>query len=172
MEEYLYDLSVMQEFARLNREAMIETITKEMKWKIEDSFTCIHNYVDFSDPKTPILRKGSISAKEGEQVIIPINMRDGVILGRGLGNPDWNCSAPHGAGRIYKRSEVAEHHTLSEFKKAMDGIYSVCINKDTLDESPFAYRAIGDMMEVLGETVVIDKILKPVYNYKAGGTFS
>ena len=172
MEEYLYDLSVMQEFARLNREAMIETITKEMKWKIEDCFTCIHNYVDFSDPKTPILRKGSISAKKGERVIIPINMRDGVILGRGLGNTDWNCSAPHGAGRIYKRSEVAQHHTLSEFKKAMDGIYSVCINKDTLDESPFAYRAIDDMMEVLGETVVIDKILKPVYNYKAGGTFS
>ena len=184
MEDYLHDIEIIQEFARLNREAIIDSIVKGMKWKVEDSFTCIHNYVDFSGTSAsglasesgasgvakPVLRKGAISAKEGEKVIIPINMRDGIILGTGLGNPDWNCSAPHGAGRLYRRSEVAEHHTVSDFKKAMKGIYSICINKDTLDESPFAYRSIDDIAGVIGETVHIDKIIKPVYNYKAGGT--
>ncbi|MCR5543549.1 MAG: RtcB family protein [Eubacterium sp.] len=176
MEDYLHDIKIIQEFARLNRDAIIDSIVTGMKWKVEDTFTCIHNYVDFSgvedrnsDETKPILRKGAISAREGERVIIPINMRDGIILGTGLGNPDWNYSAPHGAGRIYKRSEVAEHHTVSDFKKAMKGIYSICINKDTLDESPFAYRGIEDIAAVIKDTVKIDKIIKPVYNYKAGG---
>ena len=169
MEDYLHDIKIIQEFARLNRDAIIDSITNGMKWKIEDCFTCIHNYVDFSGDD-PILRKGAISAIKGERVIIPINMKDGIILGTGRGNVDWNYSAPHGAGRIYKRSEVAEHHTVSDFKKAMKGIYSICISKDTLDESPFAYRSIDDIAEVIGETVKIDKIIKPVYNYKAGGT--
>lgn len=176
MEDYFYDTRIIQDFARLNRDAIIESIVKGMKWKVEDSFTCIHNYVDFSgalsgdsDRAKPILRKGAISAKEGERVIIPINMRDGIILGTGLGNPDWNYSAPHGAGRIYKRSEVAEHHTVSDFKKAMNGIHSICINKNTLDESPFAYRSIDDIAKVIVDTVKIDKIIRPVYNYKAGG---
>ncbi len=168
MENYLYDIEIIQEFARLNREAIIDSIVKGMKWKVEDSFTCIHNYVDFTDEQK-ILRKGAISAKAGEQVVIPINMRDGVILGIGLGNAEWNCSAPHGAGRIYRRSEVAEHHTVSEFKKAMEGIHSVCINKDTLDESPFAYRGLTDIASVIGDTVRIEKVIRPVYNYKAGG---
>lgn len=168
MEDYLHDIKIIQEFARLNRDAIIDSIINGMKWKIEDCFTCIHNYVDFSGDD-PILRKGAISAKEGERVIIPINMRDGIILGTGRGNADWNYSAPHGAGRIYKRSEVAEHHTVSDFKKAMNGIYSICINKDTLDESPFAYRGIDDIAAVINDTVEIDKIIKPVYNYKAGG---
>jgi len=168
LDEYLHDLAIMQEFAATNREAMIDEITKGMKWRIDDSYSCIHNYVDFSG-STPVLRKGAIRANAGEKVIIPINMRDGVILGTGLGNEDWNCSAPHGAGRIYKRSEVKEHHTVSEFKKAMEGIHSVCINKDTLDESPFAYRKAEDIANVIGDTVKIDKILKPVYNFKAGG---
>ncbi len=195
MEDYLHDIKIIQEFARLNREAIIDSVVNGMKWKIQDSFTCIHDYVDFSNVHyrdglrvdsgdsagaasgnasgtdgKPILRKGAISAKEGERVIIPINMRDGIILGTGLGNADWNYSAPHGAGRIYKRSEVAEHHTVSDFKKAMNGIYSICINKDTLDESPFAYRGIDDIAAVIKDTVKIDKIMKPVYNYKAGGT--
>ena len=198
MQDYLHDIKIIQEFARLNRDAIIDSIVNGMKWKIQDSFSCIHNYVDFSNvasksgeasevassltsetehgvsevtraEEKPILRKGAISAKEGERVIIPINMRDGIILGTGLGNPDWNYSAPHGAGRIYKRSEVAEHHTVSDFKKAMNGIYSICINKDTLDESPFAYRGIDDIATVIKDTVKIDKIIKPVYNYKAGG---
>lgn len=168
MEDYLHDIRIIQDFARLNREAIIASIADGMKWKVEDTFTCIHNYVDFSMDR-PMLRKGAISARKGERVIIPINMRDGVILGTGLGNVAWNCSAPHGAGRIYKRSEVAEHHTVSEFKKEMQGIYSSCINKDTLDESPFAYRRLDDIAAVLSETVQIDRVLKPIYNYKAGG---
>ena len=167
MEDYLHDLEIIQDFARINREAIIESIVKGMKWKVEDSFCVVHNYVDFSG-NDPLLRKGAISAKDGERVIIPINMRDGIILGTGLGNPEWNYSAPHGAGRIYRRSEVAEHHTVSEFKKAMEGIHSICINKDTLDESPFAYRKIDDIAKVIRDTVRIDKIIKPVYNYKAG----
>lgn len=168
LEEYLHDLSVMHDFAAKNREAIIDEITRGMKWRITDSYSCIHNYIDFSG-KTPILRKGAIRAASDEKVIIPINMRDGVILGTGLGNEDWNCSAPHGAGRIYKRSEVKEHYTVSEFKKIMEGIHSVCINKDTLDESPFAYRKLEDIAGAIGSTVKIDKIIKPVYNFKAGG---
>ncbi|MDE7274573.1 MAG: RtcB family protein [Lachnospiraceae bacterium] len=168
LEQYLQDLQVVQEFAGFNREAMIDEIVRGMKWKVLDSDSCIHNYVDFSG-KVPVLRKGAISARAGEQVIIPINMRDGIILGTGRGNEDWNCSAPHGSGRIYRRSEVKEHHTVSEFKKAMEGIHSICVNKDTLDESPFAYRKIEDMLQVVGETVTVDKIIRPVYNFKAGG---
>lgn len=166
--QYLHDLEIVQEFAGLNREAMVDEIVRGMKWKVLDSYTCIHNYIDFS-ADVPLLRKGAISAKAGEPVVIPINMRDGIILGKGLGNEDWNCSAPHGSGRIYRRSEVKEHHTVSEFRRAMEGIYSICINKDTLDESPFAYRSIEDMLKVVGDTVAVDEVIRPVYNFKAGG---
>ena len=102
-------------------------------------------------------------------MIIPINMKDGVILGAGRGNEEWNCSAPHGAGRICKRTDVDSRHTVSEFKKVMKGIYSTCINEGTLDEAPFAYRTLEDIEGVIGETVTIDRIIRPVYNYKAGG---
>ena len=173
MEDYLHDLDVTQEYARINREAIVDSIVRGMKWKVTESFTCIHNYVDMSGVRNgnpPMLRKGAIRANEGEKVIIPINMRDGVILGTGLGNSEWNDSAPHGSGRLYKRSEVAGHYTVSEFKKSMEGIHSICIGKDTLDESPFAYRALEDIVGVIGETVTIDKIIRPVYNYKAGAT--
>ena len=169
MEDYLYDLKIMQEFARINREAICDSIVRGMKWKVEDMFQCIHNYVDFSNTAAPILRKGSISAKAGEKVIIPINMKDGVILGTGRGNEEWNQSAPHGAGRICKRTDVDSQHTLSEYKKVMNGIYSTCINKETLDEAPFAYRTLEDIEGVIGDTVEIDQIIRPVYNYKAGG---
>lgn len=168
LDDYLHDLAVTQEYAANNRAAMIDEIVRGMKWRIIDSYTCIHNYVDFSG-ELPVLRKGAISAKTGEKVVIPINMRDGIILGTGLGNEDWNCSAPHGSGRLYKRSEVKEHHTVFEFKKVMEGIHSICVNKDTLDEAPFAYRKIDDITEVIGDTVMIDRIIKPVYNFKAGG---
>ena len=169
MEDYLHDLEVMQEFAKINREAIVDSIVRGMKWKTEDAFTCIHNYVDFRNADAPILRKGSISAMEGERVIIPINMKDGVILGTGRGNEEWNCSAPHGAGRICKRTDVDSRHTVSEFKKVMKGIYSTCINEGTLDEAPFAYRTLEDIEGVIGETVTIDRIIRPLYNYKAGG---
>ena len=168
MEDYLHDLDIVQEFAGLNREAIVDEILRGMKWRAEDMYTCIHNYVDFTSD-APILRKGAISAKAGERVVIPINMRDGVILGTGLGNSEWNCSAPHGSGRVYKRSEVREHHTLTEFKKEMQGIHSISVGKDTLDEAPFAYRRIGDILAVINDTVRVDRIITPVYNYKAGG---
>lgn len=168
MQQYLHDLSIVQNFASRNREIMISEICKNMKWKVVNSYSCIHNYVDFS-METPVLRKGAISAKKDEPVIIPINMRDGIILGTGLENDEWNQSAPHGAGRILKREDVKANFTVSAFKKEMKGIYSNCINKDTLDEAPFAYRGMDEILEVIGDTVTVDKIIRPVYNFKAGG---
>lgn len=174
MEDYLHDLLIVQEFASLNRAIILDELIKGMKWKVIDSYECIHNYVDAStetvqDFGSPMLRKGAISAKSGEKVIIPINMRDGILLGRGLGNNEWNCSAPHGSGRIMKREDVKSNFTVSAFKSEMKGIYSSCIGKDTLDEAPFAYRAIEDIADAIGETVIIDRVIKPVYNFKAGG---
>ena len=185
MSDYLHDLQVVQEFATLNREIILEELVKGMKWKVVDSYSCIHNYIEaaqinnscehantnFSTPaftKTPILRKGAISANLGERVIIPINMKDGILLGTGLGNEDWNYSAPHGAGRIMKREDVKQRFTLSSYKAEMKGIYSSCINKDTLDEAPFAYRSFNDIAETVKDTVTITNILRPVYNFKAG----
>ena len=167
MDAYLHDLEIVQEFASLNREIILAEITKHMKWKILDSYSCIHNYVDFR-LDTPILRKGAISAQKDEPVIIPINMRDGILLGTGLGNADWNYSAPHGAGRIMKREDVKANYTVSNFKSAMKGIYSSCINKETLDEAPFAYRDLNSIQDAIQETVAMEKVIKPIYNFKAG----
>ena len=167
MQLYLHDLAIVQNFATLNRKIILAEICKEMKWKILDSYSCSHNYVDFDAP-VPIIRKGAISAKINEPVIIPINMRDGIILGKGLNNEDWNCSAPHGAGRIMKREDIKANFTVSSFKKEMKGIYSSCINKDTLDEAPFAYRGIEEIKEIVTETITIDKVIVPIYNFKAG----
>ncbi|MCC8082117.1 MAG: RtcB family protein [Lachnospiraceae bacterium] len=168
MEDYIHDLQVVQEYAELNRAAMLAEMAKGMKWKYDEVFSCIHNYVDVS-PECRMLRKGAISAKSGEEVIIPVNMRDGVILGTGKGNPVWNESAPHGSGRLLKRTDVANHYTVSAYKKTMQGIYSSCIGKDTLDEAPFAYRGMKEIAALIGDTVEIEEILKPVYNFKAGG---
>lgn len=173
LQEYIDDLLIIQKFAKLNRAAMMIELVKGMKFKVVEEYECIHNYLDtetiINGKKVQIIRKGAISAKEGEKVIIPINMRDGVILAKGRGNEEWNCSAPHGAGRIYKRSDVKEKFTVSDFKNEMKGIYSSCINSTTLDEAPFAYRSLNDIQEVIAETVQIDSILTPIYNYKAGG---
>lgn len=173
MEDYLHDIQIVQQFAALNRAIILDELVKGMKLKIIDSYDCIHNYIDTSENTikefdAPMLRKGAISAKIGEKVIIPINMKDGIILGTGLGNTDWNCSAPHGAGRIMKREDVKNHFTLSAYKNEMKGIYSTSISKGTLDEAPFAYRSIDEIMEVIKDTVTIDKIIKPIYNFKAG----
>lgn len=167
MADYLHDLETVRHFAFLNREIMLDELMKGMKWKVTDSYSCPHNYVDTSSD-IPLLRKGAISARQGERVIIPINMRDGVILGTGRGNTGWNCSAPHGAGRIGKRTDIRQQFTVSAYKAAMKGIYSTCINKDTLDEAPFAYRTADDIAETIHETVTIDNIIRPVYNFKAG----
>ena len=167
MEDYLHDLEVVQEYAGLNRRVIASEIIKGMKWKEKEVITCIHNYVDFSEG-VPVLRKGAISAKENEDVIIPINMKDGVILGKGKGNAAWNNSAPHGSGRIASREVTNNTHTVSEFKTSMKEIYSTCISKDTLDEAPFAYRGVDYIKEAVEDTVAISKILKPIYNYKGG----
>ncbi len=167
-EAYLHDLQVVQECAALNREIILSQLAKGMKWKELDYVSCIHNYIA-PEGDTLMLRKGAISAKENEVVIIPINMRDGIILGKGLGNAEWNSSAPHGSGRVINRSGVANEYSVSAFKKAMEGIYCSCIGKDTLDEAPMAYRGINEIAEVIGDTVEIQKIIRPVYNYKAGG---
>ena len=173
LQQYLHDLEIVQQFASLNREIILDELLKGMKWKLLDCYSCIHNYIDTTKEtlqcfSSPLLRKGAISAKLNEPVIIPINMRDGIILGNGLGNVDWNQSAPHGSGRILKREDVKSHFTLSSFKSAMKGIYSTCINKETLEECPFAYRAIDEIADCIQDTVKITKIIKPIYNYKAG----
>ena len=173
LENYLHDIQVVQEFASLNREIILVELIKGMKWKVIDSYECIHNYIDASKETiatfhSPILRKGAISAKNGEKVIIPINMRDGIILGTGLGNTNWNCSAPHGSGRLMKREDIKTHFTVSAYKNEMKGIYSSCINKNTLDEAPFAYRRINEIAKAIKDTVKIDNIIRPIYNYKAG----
>ena len=173
LDSYLHDIQIIQKFASLNREIILDELVKGMKWKLTNSYECIHNYIDATEETlqtfhAPMLRKGAISAKENERVIIPINMRDGVILGNGLGNVDWNQSAPHGAGRIMKRADVKSHFTVSAYKTEMKGIYSSCISAGTLDEAPFAYRKINDILEVIQDTVRVTNILTPVYNFKAG----
>ncbi len=168
MEQYLHDIMIVQEYAKWNRDVILEELAKGMKWKILEVSSCIHNYVEEADG-VRILRKGAISARKEEPVIIPVNMRDGVLLGKGLGNPEWNYSAPHGAGRILKRKEVRDQYTLSQFKAEMKGIYSPSIHQDTLDEAPFAYRGLEEIMSAAADTVKVDKVIHPVYNYKAGG---
>ena len=163
MESYLHDVSITQGYAMLNREIILREICKRMKWKPDYFGESIHNYVD----ENQVLRKGACSAYKGDNVIIPVNMRDGIILGTGKGNADWNCSAPHGAGRILRRDEARKQHTVSEFKRMMDGIYCSIICKETLDEAPFAYRSLEQILESIKDTVEVNKILKPIYNYKA-----
>ena len=158
-------MKIVQEFAMLNRKAMADIIVRGMKLRVEDEFTTIHNYIDTDNM---IVRKGSVSAQKGERLIIPINMRDGSLICAGKGNPDWNFSAPHGAGRLYSRSQAKQNFTVSEFKKQMEGIYSTTINSSTLDECPMAYKSIDDIIGNIGDTVEIAEVIKPIYNFKAG----
>lgn len=167
MEEYLQDIQAVQEYAGLNREAILDELVKGMKWKVQNQISSVHNYIDDLGGEI-ILRKGAVSAREGEPVVIPVNGRDGILLGVGKGNRDWNYSAPHGAGRKMKRDEVAKRFTVPQFKAQMKGIYSTCIGKDTLDEAPFAYRSIEEIEGLIGDTAEINGRLRPVYNYKAG----
>jgi len=165
MDNYLYDMAIIQRFAELNRRAIADEIVKGMKLTVEDSFSTVHNYIDLD---TMILRKGAVSAKAGERLIIPMNMRDGCLLCTGKGNPDWNQSAPHGAGRLMSRAEVRESFTLSQYKKEMQGVYSTSINRETLDESPMAYKPMEAILEQIGPTVDVTERLRPIYNFKAG----
>lgn len=166
MEDYIHDMKIVQRFASLNRKAMLDEIIKGMKLKVVDEFTTTHNYID---TENMILRKGAVSAKQGEKLLIPINMRDGSLICVGKGNPDWNYSAPHGAGRLMSRKEAKNAYSLSEFKKQMEGIYTTSVNKDTLDECPMAYKSIDDILDNISETAEIIKIIKPIYNFKARG---
>jgi RNA-splicing ligase RtcB len=163
-EDYIHDMRIAQKFAKYNRKAIAEVIIREMGFKVEGSFTTIHNYIDLDEM---ILRKGAISAKKGEVVIIPINMRDGSIIAKGKGNNDWNQSAPHGAGRLMSRKQAKLKLSLEEFKKSMQGIYTTSLSMDTLDEAPFAYKPMEEIIENVQDSVEIDMIIKPVYNFKA-----
>lgn len=166
-DRYLHDMKIAQEFAKKNREMMANNILNNLLGKELDEFEffhTIHNFIDFRDN---IIRKGAISAYEGEKVLIPINMRDGSILAKGKGNPDWNYSAPHGAGRLKSRTDAKEAFTLEDFKKTMEGIYTTSVNEGTLDESPFAYKSMDDILGKIEDTVEVIDILKPIYNFKA-----
>lgn len=163
-EDYIHDMKIVQRFATLNRRAITDVIMVGMRFTKVEEFTTVHNYIDTD---AMILRKGSVSAKKGEKLLIPINMRDGSLLCVGKGNPDWNFSAPHGAGRLMSRSKALESLTMEEYKKEMQGIYSTCINTDTLDESPMAYKSMGEIVKQIQPTAEIIKIIKPVYNFKA-----
>ncbi len=163
-EHYLHDMKLCQEFAILNRYTMAKTIAEYMGWNLDNYFESVHNYISFEDN---IIRKGAISAKKGQQVIIPINMRDGCIIGIGKGNDDWNNSAPHGAGRIMSRKQAMETINLEDYKKAMENIYTTSVSEDTKDEAPFVYKSIDEILEHIGPTVEVTKIIKPVYNFKA-----
>ena len=163
-EDYLHDMEICQRFAVLNRNAIASALIDEMGWHSLGAFETIHNYIESG---SNMVRKGAISAKAGEKLLIPINMRDGCIIGSGKGNEDWNCSAPHGAGRIMSRSRAKELVSLEEFEDSMKGVFTTSVNQSTIDESPMVYKPMAEILENIADTVDILKIIKPVYNYKA-----
>lgn len=164
LEDYLHDVEICQRFACRSRELMAEIILQRLGLEAVESFHTIHNYIDTNEM---ILRKGAIAAHKGEKVLIPINMRDGSVLAIGKGNPDWNFSAPHGAGRIMSRTAAKQNLDLDEYRREMEGIYTTSVNEATLDEAPMAYKSLADIIDVIGESVDIIEVLKPIYNFKA-----
>lgn len=164
LEDYLHDVEICQRFARRNRELMAEVILGRTGMTSSDSFHTIHNYIDTDEM---ILRKGAIAAHKGEKILIPINMRDGVVLATGKGNPEWNYSAPHGAGRLMSRSKAKETLDMAAYVEAMKGIYTTSVNEQTIDEAPMAYKSLEDIIDVIKESVDVIDIMKPVYNFKA-----
>ena len=163
-EDYIHDMKLTQQFAMLNRKAMVDVIMTGMGFTAVETFTTIHNYIDTD---AMILRKGSVSAKAGEKLLIPINMRDGSLICSGKGNEDWNCSAPHGAGRLMSRKAAFNALSMEEFQKEMEGIYTTCVVPDTLDESPMAYKSMEEIVAQIGPTAEIIERIRPVYNFKA-----
>ncbi len=166
-DRYIHDMKIVQRFAALNRQAMTDEILRGMKLHAEERFTTIHNYIDTD---SMILRKGAVSSQKGEQLLIPVNMRDGSLICVGKGNEDWNCSAPHGAGRLMSRSEAKQSFTVSEFKKQMENVYTTSVNRETLDECPMAYKGMENILDNIGPTADVVRIIRPIYNFKAGDT--
>ena len=163
-DDYIHDMKIIQKFAVLNRKAMVDVIVNEMKLTPVEQFTTIHNYIDTEEM---ILRKGSVSAKAGEKLLIPINMRDGSLICIGKGNKEWNCSAPHGAGRLMSRKVAFASLTMEQFQSEMEGIYTTCVVPDTIDESPMAYKSMDEIVSQITPTVDIIEQIKPLYNFKA-----
>jgi len=163
-QEYLHDVEICQRFARRNRERIAEVLLGRTGMAGGEAFHTIHNYIDTEEM---ILRKGAIAAHAGEKVLIPINMRDGSILAVGRGNPDWNYSAPHGAGRIMSRAKAKSTLSMEEYRAVMEGVYTTSVNEATLDEAPMAYKSLEDIMDVIGESAEVTEVLKPIYNFKA-----
>ena len=161
---YIHDMKIVQKFAVLNRKAMMSTILIGMRFTVVDEFTCIHNYIDTDNM---IMRKGAVSARKGEKILIPINMRDGSLICIGKGNKKWNYSAPHGAGRLMSRKQAKQTLSLEEFKAQMQGIFSTTVSASTLDESPMAYKTMDDILKNITPTAKVEKIIKPIYNFKA-----
>lgn len=164
LEDYLHDVEICQRFARRNREKMAEVLLSRTGLPAGEAFHTIHNYIDTDEM---ILRKGAIAAHAGEKVLIPINMRDGSVLAVGKGNPEWNYSAPHGAGRLMSRRAARENLNLEEYRKTMEGIYTTSVNASTLDEAPMAYKSLEDIIDVIRESVDVIDVMKPIYNFKA-----
>ncbi|MBQ2062906.1 MAG: RtcB family protein [Oscillospiraceae bacterium] len=162
--DYLHDVEICQRFARRNRELMAEILMQRTGLTALDAFHTIHNYIDTDEM---ILRKGAIAAHEGELVLIPINMRDGSVLAVGKGNPEWNWSAPHGAGRIMSRTTAKNTLDMEEYRREMAGVYTTSVNESTIDEAPMAYKSLADIIDVIRESVDVIEVLKPIYNFKA-----
>ncbi|WP_130862144.1 RtcB family protein [Bacilliculturomica massiliensis] len=165
-EDYIHDMKLVQRFAMLNRKAITDEILSGMDLTAEEEFTTIHNYIDTDEM---ILRKGAVSARAGEKLLIPMNMRDGSLICTGKGNKDWNCSAPHGAGRLMSRAKAKQRFSVETFEKEMEGVYTTSVNPDTLDECPMAYKNMDAIISQIGPTAEIEKVIRPIYNFKAGG---
>lgn len=166
LDDYLHDVTLCQRFARRNRELIARILMERAHLTGGSAFHTVHNYIDTDEM---ILRKGAIAAHKGEKVLIPINMRDGSVLAMGRGNPEWNCSAPHGAGRLMSRGAAKAALSLEEYRAAMEGIYTTSVDASTLDEAPMAYKSLEDILEVIRDSVDVLDIMKPVYNFKASG---
>ena len=165
LEDYLHDIEICQDFARRNREVIARVLLERTGLTAGAAFHTVHNYIDVEER---ILRKGAIAAHAGERVLIPINMRDGSILAVGRGEPDWNYSAPHGAGRLMSRTAAKEKLSMEEFRETMADVYTTAVNENTLDEAPMAYKSLADIIDVIEDSVDVIEVLKPIYNFKAG----
>lgn len=164
MDDYMHDVAIAQAWARRSREIMAERICDAAGLSVTDMFHTVHNYIDVDGM---VLRKGSVSAKAGERLIIPLNMRDGAVIAYGRGNEEWNMSAPHGAGRRLSRSQAKESIGLREYRRQMEGIYTTSVTTSTVDEAPDAYKSEDDIFDIIDDSVDVTDIIRPVYNFKA-----